>query len=614
MSLFGIPLDAAVVFLLIAVVLILFISEVFPNDVTAIGLIVVLAALGPSLGVTTADALSGFSNTATLTIVAMYMLSAGIQQTGIVDRLGLYLASIADGDGKRALVATVCSVGPIAGIINNTPVVAVYVPMISELADRVNVSPSKLLLPLSYAAILGGTLTLVGTSTNILASDLAGQLIDGRDGIGVFEFTIVGIVILFVGISYLLTVGWKLTPPRVPAAFDLIEEFSLQDHIQLVYVREESPIVGATIDEIESLAECNVSILQLRQGQEVFPAAQTDRPIEASNRLTVHGSPADVAAFVSAYTLRELAQSTVTEETFETGDENMLVKGVLLENSPYIGMKIAETQLQEFYTTTVLAVKRDGVLYKTDLAEVTLKEGDLLLLQTTTEAIDYFLEKATIFLVDDSAYDRFFEEDLSEVMPLSSKTPLAVGILLSVIIVAAVGLVPIVIAALGGVFAMLITGCLSPTDAYESVSWNVIFLLAGVIPLGIAMEETGGAAVLATAIVTAEAVVPVVLLLFVFYILTGLLANVITPVATVVLMIPVAVDAAVRIGVNEFTMLLVVMFASATSFMTPVGYQTNLMVYGPGGYQFSDFIRVGAPLQIILAVVTTISIILLWGV
>jgi len=199
-------------------------------------------------------------------------------------------------------------------------------------------------------------------------------------------------------------------------------------------------------------------------------------------------------------------------------------------------------------------------------------------------------------------------------MPLSSKTPLAVGILLSVIIVAAVGLVPIVIAALGGVFAMLITGCLSPTDAYESVSWNVIFLLAGVIPLGIAMEETGGAAVLATAIVTAEAVVPVVLLLFVFYILTGLLANVITPVATVVLMIPVAVDAAVRIGVNEFTMLLVVMFASATSFMTPVGYQTNLMVYGPGGYQFSDFIRVGAPLQIILAVVTTISIILLWGV
>jgi len=207
---------AIVVFLLIAVALVLFISEVIPNDVTAIGVIFALAALEPLTQVGPREAISGFSNTATITIVAMYMLSAGVQKTGLVQMLGVRLADFTKGDEKRALAATVGTTGPIAGFINNTPVVAVFIPMITDLAKKAGVSPSKLLLPLSYAAILGGTLTLIGTSTNLLASDLSRQLIDGRDGISMFEFTPLGVVILIVGVTYLMTVGRRLTPARIP--------------------------------------------------------------------------------------------------------------------------------------------------------------------------------------------------------------------------------------------------------------------------------------------------------------------------------------------------------------------------------------------------------------
>jgi len=206
------------------------------------------------------------------------------------------------------------------------------------------------------------------------------------------------------------------------------------------------------------------------------------------------------------------------------------------------------------------------------------------------------------------------DADPEDVAPLSPKTPIAVGIMAAVIGIAAVGLYPIVIAALGGVFAMVVTGCLTASDAYDAVSWNIIFLLAGVLPLGVAMQRSGGAEFIASLLVSSANILPVVLVLLLFYLLTGLLANIITPVASVVLMIPVAVDTASQIGADGFAFLLAVTFAGSAAFMTPIGYQTNLMVYGPGGYKFTDYLRVGGPLQLLLSVVTTVGIVTLFGV
>ena len=679
------PTDALVVFGLIAIALVLFVTELIPNDVTAIGIVVSLAALEPVTGVGTRDAISGFSSTATITIVAMYMLSAGIQRTGIVQRLGIALARFTRGDERRALAATVVTTGPIAGFVNNTPIVAVFIPMISDLAEKIGVSPSKLLLPLSYAAILGGTLTLIGTSTNLLASELAVDLLE-REPIGMFEFTALGLVILSIGIAYLLTAGRWLTPARIPVDADLIEEFDLEDHLTHVEVRADSAPVGLTVRELEDRTQAKVRILHLRRGDDLdsgsrYPSRETggaapggsdsadhvfeyedgdrgegsspsvggrhndagpgsetdglsgpqtalaeptsrdalvsvspDERIREGDVLTVHGTLQAVNRFVENQRLRQLVRSQVTEETFdESLSEDRLAKIIVPPDSSFAGEQVADTGLRTIYETTVLAVRREGTLIRTDLGEVELQPGDLLLVQTDADTIEYFEAGTDLVFVEEDALDRLLDREVEERAPLSPKTPIAIGIMAAVVLAAALGLVSIAIAALAGVFCMIVTGCLSTSEAYDAVSWNIIFLLAGVIPLGIALEATGGSEFIATGLVSTADVLPLVLVLLLFYLVTGLLANVITPVATVVLMIPVAVDAAQSLGASEFSFLLAVMFASATSFMTPVGYQTNLMVYAPGGYEFTDFLKVGGPLQFLLAVVTTAGIALIWG-
>ena len=617
----GMPLfevsGVVVVFALVGLALVAFVTELVPNDVTAIGIVTSLVVLEPWTGVGARAAISGFANPATITIIAMYMLSAGVEQTGVIGRLGALLAEYIDGNEFRALFATVGTAGPIAGVVNNTPVVAVFIPMITDLAERTNTSPSKLLLPLSYAAILGGTLTLIGTSTNILASDFAGALIEGRDGIGMFEFTGLGIVLLLVGTAYLLTVGRWLTPARIPADADHVSEFDLSDHLAFVRVRSESPAVGMSLDAFDA-AHPEIRILQLRRGGDARAGPHADVPIEAEDVLVVHGSLQAVNRFREEADVRHLVRESVTADTFETtATDGTLARAIVPEHSGYVGETVEETGMDDFHRTTVLAIRRGSELIRTDLRTRTLQPGDLLLVRTTPASARYFRDSGELVVVDKEAFkDRDPEasvEEIDEKPPISEKTPLAVGILLGVIGVAALDLLPIVIAALGGVVVMVTTGCLTTADAYDAVSWNVIFLLAGVIPLGVALTETGGASLLADLLVALGGVLPLLAVLFVLYVAVGILASVITPVATIVLAIPVAVEGAARLGANEFSFLLAAMFASATSLATPIGYQTNLMVYGPGGYEFADFIRVGGPLQLLLAVVGTVGIAVIWG-
>ena len=605
---------AAVVFLLILAVLVAFVTEVVPNDVTAISVVAALVVLEPWTGVGARAAISGFANPATVTIMAMYMLSAGVQNTGVVERLGLYLADFTGGRDYRALVATVCTTGPIAGFVNNTPVVAVFIPMVTGLAEKSRVSPSKLLLPLSYAAILGGTLTLIGTSTNILASDFARLLIDGRDGIGMFEFTGLGAVLLVVGTAYLLTVGWRLTPARVPVDSDPVAEFDLDDYLTHLYVRPGSPAAGQSVEAFDD-AHPDVRILQIRRDGGAYAGPHSDRIIETGDGVIVHGPLQAVTRFREAATLGRRPRETVTEETFEsTATDGMLAKAVVTDQSPFVGETVAETGLHDYHETSVLALRRGGDLFRTEFGDRTLEAGDLLLVRTTPAAVRYFTDTGSLVVADERALDRLADADIDDIAPLSPRTPVAVGVLVGVVALAALDVLPIVIAALAGVVAMVVSGCLTTSDAYDAVSWNVIFLLAGVIPLGIALESTGGAALVSEFLVATDSVLPPVGVMFVLYAVAGVLASVITPVATVVLMIPVGVNAAAQLGANEFAFLLAVMFASATSFMTPVGYQTNLMVYGPGGYEFTDFLRVGGPLQLLLAVVATAGIAVIWGV
>ena len=599
--------DMLMVFGVIGVTILLFVTEALPSDTTAIAVIVSLVVLQPWTAVTPAEAISGFANPATLTIVAMYILSGGIERTGVVRRLGKRIASFTGTDRRRILGATVGLTGPLAGVINNTPVVAVFIPMVTDLADRSRQSPSKLLIPLSFASMLGGTLTLIGTATNLLASDISAQLLGHP--FSMFEFTKLGVVVLVVGILYLMTVGQWLLPERI-RPLDLTERFEMENYLWRAYVREASPLVDGTIEDALGDGEHDLDVLQIVRGREVFVAPGSDQGIQHRDRLTLRGDQDTVEEFCELFDLRLLPRAEVTEAELDRPDgRGLLVETVVRPDSSLIGDTIAVAGLRERYRATVLAVRRGSDTVHEGLTNTALQEGDGLLLHARHSTIEHLQEEGELVVMQTTGP---VEEDVVEPI-FDRRTALAIAIMLGVIAVAALGWLPIVISALAGVVAMIVTGVIRPGEAYEAVHWNVIFLLAGVIPLGIALQKTGGAEFLGGLLVQSATILPALAVLGLFYLVTGLLANVITPVASVVLMLPIAVDAASRLGANGFAFALAVTFAASSAFMTPIGYQTNLMVYSPGGYRFTDYVRVGAPLQLLLAVVVTIGIAVFWG-
>ncbi|XGI84492.1 SLC13 family permease [Halorutilales archaeon Cl-col2-1] len=610
------PTGTFVVFGLIGIALFLFLTEWIPNDMTAVGVLVSLAVLEPVTGVSAGDAVSGFGSAATVTLMAMYILSEGVQRTGAVGILGSYIERTTEGSQIRLLGATVGATGLSAGIVNNTPIVAVFIPMVQGIARKTGTSPSKLLLPLSYAAMLGGTLTVLGSTTNILVSDLTRSLLE-RGSIRVFEFTKLGVVVFGVGAVYLLTVGRYLTPDRIDPSATLTEAFGLGGSLRIFEVTDESSLVGKTVDEVETEIVSEVDLLQIRRDAETYVAATTDQRIDSGDVLVVRARREAARSFAHRFGLRRLWKIDVTAKSLHKPEgRSRLVEAVVVEGSRLVGKTVEETGLEEQLDTKVLAVRRgDEVVQSVD--ELSIRNGDSLLLQTTEGSFEFLKDSRDIVVtrlpdVEEIVHEPVEEEE--ETVPLSSKTPVALGVMAGVVGVAALGLVPIVIAALGGVVVMVASGCIDTNQAYDAVSWRIIFLLAGILPLGVAMQRTGGDQLIASLIAVTAEVLPPIGVLGLVYVLTSLIASLITPVASTVLMAPIAVEAASRVGSEGFPFLLGVMFGANAAFMTPIGYQTNLMVYSPGSYRFTDYLRLGAPLQALLAVVTTVGIDFFWGV
>ncbi len=604
-----------IVFALILVALVLFATEPVPVDVTAISVMVALMLVEPVSGlfvdvglldapvqmVSPEEGLSGFANAATLTVLAMFILSEGVQRTGIVQKLGAFISRYTVDSESRQLGATIGVVGPISGFINNTAAVAILLPMVTDLAERGGTSPSKLLLPLSYASMFGGMLTLIGTSTNILASELSDRLLG--QPFGMFEFTQLGLVVSLVGTVYLLTIGRVLTPERIKPRVDLTEEFEMADYLTEVMVREDSPLVGMRVSEALVETDFDVDLLQLIRHNEVFLEPLGPKEIQVGDVFALRTDRDTLVGFLDEEGL-DLVPVTVDEAELETAGEGQnLVEVVIAPGSSLVGESLVSSRFRQRYDATVLALRRGGELVRRRLDSVQFRVGDTLLVQAATESIER-MDQNRDFIVAQEVERHDFRE---------SKIPVAVGIVAVVVALAALDFVPIVVSALAGAMAMVATRCLRPTEIYAAVQWDVIFLLAGVIPLGIAMERTGAAELLADFVVMSSEFLPLVGVLGLFYVVTALLTNVISNNASVVLMVPVAVEAATTLGANAFSFVLAVTFAASTAFMTPVGYQTNLFVYGPGGYRFTDYIRVGGPMQLVFAVATTLGIVFFFG-
>ncbi len=619
--------EIALVFALILAALAAFASEVVPPDITAVGVMVTLLLVEPvtsqlaaaglidsGLVVLPADygpvpaGVSGFANAATITVLAMFVLSEGVQRTGIVQRLGARVAALTGDSEGRQVGATIGLVGPLSGIINNTAAVAILLPMVTDLAHEGNTSPSKLLMPLSYASMVGGTLTLIGTSTNILASEVAVQVGETTGPafapLGMFEFTALGAVLLVVGSAYLMTVGRWLTPERVPARSELTREYDVAAYLTEVVVGADSPLVGQTVREAFRDGQYDLDVVQLVRDDEAFLEPLGPKTVRAGDVFAVRTSRETLVELLAVDGLA-LSGTTVDDAGLERAeDERNLVEVVVAPGSELAGESLATTNFRQRYDATVLAVRRGGDVIRRRMARLPLQVGDTLLVEAPADSIAR-LDRERQFIV---------AREVERPDDRQSKTPIAVGIVLSVVGLAGVGALDILTAALAGALAMVVTGCLRPPEVYEAVQWDVIFLLAGVIPLGLAMDATGAAGLVADGLVQVGGSVPPIVVVGLFYVVTAVLTNVVSNNAAVVLMIPVALRAATQLGAPPRAYVFAVAFAASTAFMTPIGYQTNLFVYGPGGYRFSDYFRVGAPLQAIMAVVTTLGIAAVWGV
>lgn len=599
----------AVVFALILTAGVLFATEWLPVEITALGVAVLLAVLGRWTGVTPTGAISGFASPATVTVLAMFILSEGVRRTGAVERLGVWISGRIGSSEGRALGVVLATAAPVAGVVNNTPLVAVLIPAVVDVARRSRISPSRLLLPLSYAAMLGGTLTLLGASMNLLASDLSGRLL--AHPIGLLEFTPLGLVVVAVGILYLMTVGRKLVPARIRPEEDLTQRFDMRRHLRRVRVPSGSSLVGIPLEAVKGAEAYPLDVLQIVRGRRAFPGPTTDQEVAAGDLLTLRADPDTARRFARERQLELQPRADVTDASFVDADHT-LVEVVVAPGSELAGRTPVSSDFRRRFGGTVLAVRRPGEVVRGRVETEALREGDALLVLLERDAMAHLEGRSGVEItgVTPAEPPAGVEAAGGEG---GRKTPVALAIVAGVVAVAASGLMPIYIAALGGVVMMVATGCLTTSRAYEAVDWDVIFFLAGILPLGIAMAETGAARYLAGALLEVAGGLPPVVVLGIFYLFTAVLTNVVSANASVVLMIPVAVDAAARIGADPFPFLLGVTFAAATAFTTPVGYQTNLMVYVPGGYRFSDYVRVGAPLQILLAVVTPLAIAALWG-
>jgi len=596
-------LNRRILFMLSFIVLMigLFFWEPLPLFALALMIPVLLVLFKPLTGVGVDDALSGFSSKATMTILGMFILSEGIRKSGLIQILGEKLSQLSGDSKTRQLGLITGFSGPIAGLINNTPVVAIFIPMVSNMARRLKTSPSTYMIPLSYASMMGGTLTLIGSSTNLLASDISARLLDHP--IGFFEFTAVGVVTMLTGILYLVFVAGRLIPERLDPKKDLAREYEMSNFLTELVIDEQTDLIGKNVGESFDEFEEDLDLVQIIREEEQFIEPLQVKTLQPEDRLIVRTGRENLLTLLKRDGIRLWSQKRVSTEQLEEAEKGQTVIETVIPTGSFLeGQTLQNVNFMDRYDATVMAIRRGEELTHTRMDEIEIRAGDVLLLLVTESTLNRLRDNRN-FIVAEELHEEGFRR---------SKMPISLTLFGGVILAAATGLLPVPIAALTGGFLMCLTGCIDPNDLHESVDWEVIFLLSGLVPLGLAMEKTGAARFLAVNVLRVARDLPPLGVLALFYLLTAVMTNLIHKNASVILMIPIAVDAAAGMGLARFPFVITVMFAASTAFLTPVGNHTNLMVYGPGGYRFSDFFRVGAPLQLLLAVITPLTVALIW--
>lgn len=597
----GHVLDILIVFVIIGAALVLFATEKLRADVVAILILATLMVIGlfrPAFP-TPDEAISGFANRATVTIGAMFILTAGLVRTGAIDWVSRQIMRATGRRPRRAFLTLLATVGCFSAFVNNTAALAVFLPITLTLARQIEMSPSKMLMPLSFVAMTGGMCTLIGTSTNIIVSEISAT--HGLGAFPMFELTKLGVVFFVVGVLYAFLVVPRILPARIPLS-GLTGKYRLANYLSGLEVNEGSPVVGKTPAEIRLSERYDVNILQIIRGGEQRWFGLRDTYLEVGDRLLVRGDAQDIVRLKQTEGLTTGAEARFREDDI-AADAAALVEVVVTPSSSLVGQTLRSVGFRQNYRVFALALRKHGRTIRRKIADIRLDVGDTLLIQGRRRVIDALRESADFLILQ--------ELDVPHVR--TSRVVYAVATVAGVVGLAALGVMPIVVAAVVGSVFLILTGCLSLKDAYESIDWMVIFLLAGLIPLGIAMERTGAAEFLVSGMLQiADAFGPVAVV-SAFYLITSALTAVMSNNATAILLAPIGIGAAAELGLSPWPFLMAITFGASAAFSTPVGYQTNLMVYSPGGYRYSDYVRAGLPLNLIFWIIATVGIPMIWS-
>jgi len=594
--------DIAIILGLLALGFILFVAETFSLDVTALILLSILFLLGY---LSPLEAVSGFSNPAVITIAFLFVLSHSLQKTGVLEYLVVRINRLASKSRTLGTAVYLMAIGFASALVNNTAVVAIFMPVTIRLAHTYQVSPSKMLIPLSYAAILGGTLTLVGTSTNLLVNSIysgSGSV----EPLGMFEFTRYGVILMSLGLIYILFIAPKLLPSRTVTS-SLTKSYHLGGYLTEMKIIPESPLIGKTCLDRGINYNYDVMVLDILREKQLITRNIRRTPLQVGDTLFVRGTLENFLRMKEVEKITLLTDEKLTQSELEQED-NVLVECLLTDQSDLVGKSLMASNFRQRFGAFILAIRREGDIFRKKIAHVILQAFDTLLVYGPAKKIESLSNKGD-FIV------------LGEVKAELRKQRfwwVSIIIILGAVILAALGIMPIMKGTLIGVALLLALKVLTPQESYQSIHWQVIVLIAALIPVGIVIQTTGTAEwigkIISKIVRMSSPEWHAHFLLALIYLITMILTEISSNAATAIIMTPVALAVSVQMGFDSRPFIFAVAFAASASFITPVGYQTNLMVYGPGGYKFSDFIRVGFPLAILFWVSAIIFLPMIWPV
>ena len=565
-----------------------FVMEILPIEVTAMGAIGILLLFDV---LTWQEAISGFSNPAVITIGAIFIMSRALVKTGFLEVFADFLAKKGGNRKWLTIFIFLLTVSIISGFINNTAAVAIFIPLGIDLCQRFRISPTKVLLPLSYAAIFGGTLTLIGTSTNLVVS----SIMEGMNmaPFSMFEFTKLGLIFLVLGTLYNMIISKWFMPSRSIIS-SLTRKYHMGSFLTEFKVGEDSPLIGNAYKDLDISQKYNLQVYKIIRDSKNIRFNLQNIIIREGDIFLVHINVKDMLKFKDE--MKVLLLTDVKMNVAElTGKNHVIVEGLVSQQSALIGKTLQEFDFRNRYGSFVLAVKRQRELLRDKIAHIRLKFSDTLLIMVPKERLEILRTSNNLIVLEELdihlRYERYWW--------------FSILVIPAVMLLAAFGVIPIVKAAILGAILLLVMRTLSIQDAYESISWSVIFLIASLVPMGIAIQKTNLDEVtgdliigIGTLIGGGEGLDPVIILA-VLYGVTFILSAFISNVAVAVMLTPIGIMLATILNVDPRPFLVAICFGASCSFMTPMGYQTNMMVFAPGQYRLKDFFQMGIPLTLV---------------